>query len=52
MCDKNLTQREIIKADFPNVKLLICIFHAKEMFKREVSKFNICAKDKKKAVKL
>ncbi|KAJ8264587.1 hypothetical protein GJAV_G00151020 [Gymnothorax javanicus] len=37
MADKDLTERDIITEELPEVQLLICLFHTMRSFKREVS---------------
>ncbi|XP_031330058.1 uncharacterized protein LOC116161019 [Photinus pyralis] len=37
MTDKDLHEREVIKNCFPNVNLIICVFHTLKIFYREIS---------------
>ena len=37
MADKDMTERDILSAKFPNAQLLICLFHTFRSFRREVT---------------
>lgn len=37
MADKDLNERRLLKENFPNANVLICIFHAMRTFNREIS---------------
>ena len=37
MADKDMAEREVMAADFPSAKLLICLFHTFRSFRHEVA---------------
>ena len=37
MSDKDFTEREVFASEFPEAKLLICLFHTQTTFRREVT---------------
>ena len=37
MADKDMTEREVFAAAFPNAELLICLYHTFRSFRREIS---------------
>lgn len=41
MTDKDLTERTILKDEFPTAHPLLCLFHTLRSFKREVIFFSI-----------
>ena len=44
MADKDMTERDVLAAEFPSAHLLICLFHTFHSFRREivVYKMGIC----------
>lgn len=52
MSDKNATQRNSVQKYFPNARLLICKWHTKEIFEREINKLKIDAADKEECLTL
>ena len=48
MTDKDIVERKVLKSQFPNADLQICLFHVLKSFSREikVDKMNISAKEK------
>ena len=36
MADKDMTERDVLAAEFPSAELLICLFHMFRSFRREV----------------
>lgn len=37
MADKDMTEREVFAAAFPNSELLICLYHTFRSFRREIA---------------
>ena len=37
MADKNMTERDVLAASFPQAQLLICLYHTFRSFRREVT---------------
>jgi len=52
MADKDLNERRLLKDNFPNANVLICIFHAMRTFNREIStnKLNITVSQRQTAL--
>ena len=37
MSNKNFTERDVFKQEFPNASLIICLFHALQNFRQEIT---------------
>jgi zinc finger SWIM domain-containing protein 3 len=37
MADKDFIERDALKAEFPEVSILICLFHVLRTFRREIT---------------
>ena len=42
MADKDMTERDVLAAEFPSAELLICLFHTFRSFRREVVVDKMC----------
>ena len=40
MSDKDFTERDALKAEFPDASILICLFHVLRTFQREITSNN------------
>ncbi len=48
--DKDFTQKKVLADEFPNSKVLLCIFHVIKAVKTEIAKQNICLEEKQKTL--